>query len=162
MKLDFDAISPISGKKSVFENYDSVTGTILALCMESGYHTIKPLWKYGTDAVNSIESHIPKEYSNVKFIDDENYVWYPYMVINSKAMAILKPNIEGKNIEWAVAELTTTDDGSAPIVIRSPMQVDTKSIFYEKPDSVKVFSKECFGEALDHYYKIVYSKEETR
>jgi len=86
MKLEYDAISPITKNMCVLSEADETTGVTSHMCMESGYVTTDQLIN-GTDAVTEYERTITQLMRNVKFVDlDTNLVWYPAFLRSAVAM----------------------------------------------------------------------------
>ena len=76
MKLEYDAISPITGNKCVLEEASPHDNSISYLCMESGYTSHEHL-KEDSDFQKKYESHLTTLMLSCKHIDDDQSAWYP-------------------------------------------------------------------------------------
>jgi len=125
MKLTYDAISPISGNKTVFIE-DS-----MYLCMETGYHTYDTFLS-GTENQEWFNEQSTQYIRDTRFFDPKTMLyWYKITMFSDKS--ILYPDENG----WNVAELESTNDSETKKIIES---------------SVKTF--EQFEPALDEFYKL--------
>ena len=79
--------------------------TIFWGCLQCGY-TTNTLFIKNTDAVLSYESMMPTLYKDIKFIDEDGFVWYPNTIVKDGVGIIFPDIIEGRPIsewKWAVA-----------------------------------------------------------
>ena len=83
-----------------YERHSS--GTVAWDCITCGYTTNTLLLK-NTEAVLSYESMLPSLYTDLKFIDDEGFVWYPtYIKVEGKGI-IFADGISKDDWKWSVA-----------------------------------------------------------
>lgn len=75
MRLDYDELSPITGRKTVLKERDENLQEDMFLCMETGYHTYSS-WKLGSFNQEEFDKKSPEFIQESKFIDENNQVWY--------------------------------------------------------------------------------------
>jgi len=85
MKLTFDYINPMTGKKTVLLEGDRM------LCVETGYHTFKG-WNERDQLHIPFEQSSPDEIIRSKFTDDLGQVWFKITLFTDTI--VLKPDVD--------------------------------------------------------------------
>ena len=162
MKLDYDAISPITGNECVIIEADESTDINSYMCMESGYTTTDQ-FEIGSEHVEKYEKQITDLMKDVKFIDEElGLVWFPAFLNVQGAGMLYCTGTSRKNMKWEVAN---TVDIIGEERLKYPIPGKEGQYFTARLDTknAKKFKKNNFGSALDEYYSIVtkvYSHED--
>lgn len=85
MKLTYDYINPITGRKTVLLEGDRM------MCVETGYHTIKG-WNEVDQTHLAFESMSPDEVLRSKFTDDLGQIWFKITMFTDTIL--LKPDVD--------------------------------------------------------------------
>ena len=159
MKLEYDAISPITKNMCVLSEADEMSGVTSHMCMESGYVTTEQLIE-GTEAVTEYERTITQLMRNVKFIDPETkLVWYPAFLRSAVAM-LYCTGTSVTDMTWEVSriiELPESQRDKFPIPGREGEYYNTMI----DTANATVYDKALFENALDCFYEIVTEHYET-
>lgn len=84
MKLDYDYINPITGKKTVIMEGDRM------LCVETGYHTFKG-WNEVDKGDEIFFDISPEPVRNSRFVDETGQIWYKIILFTDSI--ILQPTL---------------------------------------------------------------------
>jgi len=154
MKLDYDAISPITGNECVIVEADQKTNINSYMCMESGYTTTDN-FIIDSDHVHEYENQISDLMKSVKFIDEElGLVWYPAF-LNIPGVGMLY--CSGKSQRTMRWEVASTVEIVGEERLKFPIPGKEGEYFTSKldTDNAQVFKKHEFETALDHFYSLV-------
>ena len=159
MKLEYDAISPITGNKCVLEEANTNDNTVSYLCMESGFTSHENLIK-GSEFEKKYESKLTELMISCKIIDTDNKVWYPTFMQLPGGMLY----IEGTSKDewnWKVAKVValSEEERKQYPIIGKPNEYHTSRLDVE---NAKQYNNGDFELALDELYNIVretYSNE---
>ena len=153
MKLEYDAISPITKNMCVLSEADDENGVTSHMCMESGYVTTEQLVQ-GSEAVTEYETSITQLMRKLKFVDSEtNLAWYPAFLRSPIAMLYCS-GTSAEDMVWEVAkiiELPESQQNKYPIPGRDGEFYNTMI------DTINatVYDKSLFENALDCFYEII-------
>lgn len=137
MKLDYDYINPITGKKTVIMEGDRM------LCVETGYHTFKGWNEVGMGDEVFFNSS-PKSVRNSRFVDDLGQVWYKITLFTDSI--VLYPTLYDG---WEVNQFRDLEEGEEPKDKLQRIQngkiqiIDAKNAiyFHEFVDALAEFDK---------------------
>lgn len=108
-KMDYDEMSPISGKRTVFVEWDEGLNDNFKLCMETGYHTYYNTWRTSnSEFITSLEKSMSNAAKNSKVVvytsDGDKVIWYPFSTFNREAA--LYPELDKLNqLKWRISKL---------------------------------------------------------
>tara|TARA_Y100000310_G_scaffold294559_1_gene325127 strand:+ start:232 stop:765 length:534 start_codon:yes stop_codon:yes gene_type:complete len=157
IKLEYDEISPISGRKCVVVEADEETNIESYICMESGYTTTDKL-KIGSKEVEYYEQTITELMKSVKYEDKERkLIWYPSFMQVPGAMLYCK-GTTFEDMEWEVATIVPIHGEER---LKYPIPGKEEEYYTSKLDveNAKTYSKREFQKAFDDLYAKV--KEEV-
>lgn len=137
MKLTFDYINPMTGKKTVLLEGDRM------MCVETGYHTHRG-WNEMDQLDCSFYESSPDPVRNSRFVDDTGQIWYLITLFTDSN--VLQP-IEGG---WEVNAFRDLRDGEEPKDLLQRVQGDKVQVL--DPECSKKFSD--FSEALNEFDKL--------
>lgn len=154
MKLDYDAISPFTGNKSVLIEPDLISGHAIATCMDTGYYTYN-VWKDGSEFVERFEETCPQIVKDTKFIDSDGLVWYK--TVGMCPSCALYPALGEDEILWKVSKLRDVLVGEEPesnltLIIPIDEQQAVTKILDE--NTTVTFKELEFKDAMDYFFKI--------
>ena len=152
MKLEYDAISPITGNKCVLIEADTQSNTESYICMESGFSTHEKLVQ-DSEFQKQYEDKCTELMLSCKFIDDDKKAWYPtFMRLPGGMLYAEGPSKDNWN--WKVAKII-------PLVgeerKKYPIVGQTGSYHESKLDveNANQYDNTDFQLALDELYNIV-------
>lgn len=120
-------------------------GITILSCMGCGFTTNELMIK-DSELVKETEEVMPELYKDIKFIDDQNQVWYP-TVINIKDKGTVFVNGTSKdNWGWAGIKAVETTNEEKQKLKGATHKSDPKTLM--------MFSKEQFDEAC-HYIGLI-------
>tara|TARA_R110002051_G_scaffold165719_1_gene236747 strand:+ start:388 stop:921 length:534 start_codon:yes stop_codon:yes gene_type:complete len=159
IKLEYDEISPLTGRKCVVVEADTETNIESYICMESGYTTSDNL-KIGSDIVNNYEQKITDLMRSVKFEDKERgLVWYPAYMQLPGAMLYCK-GTSFEDMVWEVAKVVPIigDERKKYPVLGKEEEYFTSRLDVE---NAKTYQKREFQSAFDDLYAKVKAEVEN-
>ena len=154
MKLDYDAISPITGNECVIIEADENTNINSYMCMESGYTTTDQ-FQINSKAVELYEKQITDLMREVKYTDTNlGLIWYPAFLNVPNVGMLYCIGENQSNMSWEVAG---TIDLTGEERLKYPLPGKDGEYFTSKLDTenAKKFNKDEFSEALDYFYSLV-------
>lgn len=158
MKLEYDAISPITKNMCVLSEPDETTGIMSYMCMESGYVTTDQLID-GTDQLVEFEKGLTGLMRKIKFVDPEtNLVWYPAFLRSPYAMLYCVGN-DASDMLWQVAKVVDLpkEQHDKYLVPGSDGEFYTSMIDTANATS---YDKALFENALDLFYEIIFKEQD--
>lgn len=138
MKLTYDYINPMTGKKTVLLEGDRM------MCVETGYHTIKG-WNEVDQGHLPFENMSPDEVLRSKFTDDLGQIWYKITLFTDSI--VLQPTL---NDGWEVNAFRDLNEGEEPLDKLQRVQGEKVQIL--DPECSKKFSD--FSEAVNEFDKL--------
>jgi len=85
-------------------------GIVFWDCLQCGYST-NTLLLINTDTVLSYESMLPSLFRDIKYVDEEGFVWFP-TTVNKEGIGIIFPDGTSKeDWKWAVALHIPVEEG---------------------------------------------------
>jgi len=138
MKLTYDYINPMTGKKTVLLEGDRM------LCVETGYHTFKG-WNERDQLHIPFEKYCSDPTYVSKFIDDLGQVWYKITLFTDSI--VLQPTL---NDGWEVNAFRDLEEGEKPLDKLQRVQGDKIQVL--DPECSKKFSD--FSDALNEFDKL--------
>lgn len=154
MKLEYDAISPITGNECVIIEADEKTNLNSYMCMESGYTTTDE-FKIGSEYVELYENQITDLMKAVRFQDAElNLIWYPAFLNVPHVGMLYCVGDDQSNMSWEVSaavEISGEDRKKYPIPNKEG-EYFTSRLDVENANK---FEKSQFNQALDYFYGLV-------
>ena len=154
MKLDYDAISPITGNECVIIEADENTNINSYMCMESGYTTTDQ-FQINSKAIELYEKQITDLMREVKYTDTNlGLIWYPAFLNVPNVGMLYCIGENQSNMSWEVAG---TIDLTGEERLKYPIPGKDGEYFTSKLDTenAKKFNKDEFSEALDYFYSLV-------
>jgi hypothetical protein len=152
LKLDYDEISPITGRKTVLVEEEEFSGDSVKLCMETGYQTYERLWKVeNEEIIANLENQFPYQVVDSKFIDSNDNVWYKSFLISPNVL--LYP--DGKT--WKVSFLIDLDPGNG-VPIQVPTSENTFAIKFLDEATSSVYKETEFEDALFEFQRRITEK----
>lgn len=94
MKLTFDYINPITGRKTVLLEGDRM------MCVETGYHTFRG-WNEADQFDRSFYESSPDEVRSSRFVDSLGQFWYKITLFTDTI--VLKPEYDREYDQWGWA-----------------------------------------------------------
>jgi len=158
IKLEYDEISPLSGRKCVVVEADEETNIESYICMESGYTTTDKL-KIGSKEIEQYEQTITELMKSVRVEDKERgLVWYPAFMQMPGAMLYVK-GTSFKDMKWEVAKIVSIQGEER---LKYPVPGKEGEYFTSRLDveNAKTYSKKDFQKAFEALYAKV--KEEIK
>ncbi len=110
MRLRYDSLSPFTGRETVLEEYDEISGQTFKMCMETGFSTYSN-WISGSDAVESFKISAPDFVIDSEIVDNSNLVWFMSPTISRNV--VLFPYMK----KWLVGKLSEHHIDS-PIILK--------------------------------------------
>lgn len=142
MKLNYDRISPITGKLSVMDEMDD-EGIVMSLDMDTGYQTYS-VWVDGSDEVKRFEDTSPPIVTETKFTDPETHqVWFKATLFGNGR--VLYPDRE----KWKVGQFRLIEDVSEPRFHWATMKI-AEDVFTLDDATAKTY--DTFEEAFTNYF----------
>jgi len=157
IKLEYDEISPLTGRKCVVVEADEETNIESYICMESGYTTSDNLKIESTETLHDYEQTITELMKAVKFEDKERGLfWYPAFMQVPGAMLYCK----GASFDEMVWEVARIVDIIGEERLKYPVPGKEGEYHTSRLDveNAKTYSKRDFQSAFDDLYAKV--KEE--
>lgn len=136
MKLTYDYINPITGKKTVLLEGDRM------MCVETGYHTFKG-WNEMDQLHVPFENASPDEVVQSKFVDDLGQVWFKITLFTDTI--VLQPMKGG----WEVNQFRDLKEGEEPKDFLQRVQADKIQVL--DPEFAQWF--EDFADAINEFDK---------
>lgn len=154
MRLQYDGLSPITGKNTLLIESDPVLGEI-KMCMESGYQTYTSTWKLDNEeAIENIEENFPQCVVESRVVDDNGNVWYRTFLISPNVL-LYPDEIDDGVFVWKVSTLTDFDPGEG--VPYSVPQSDGSILNrYLDDKNAVVFNDDQFEDALFAFQSLIY------
>ena len=152
MKLEYDAISPITGNRCVLEEAEPNSNTTSYLCMESGFTSHEHLHDE-SEFQEKYEQHLTELMVSCKVIDDDNRAWYPTFMQLPGGMLYA----EGKSAQswkWKVAKVIPIL-GEERLKYPIPGKQNEYHTSRLDVDNAKTYDNNDFQTALDELYSIV-------
>lgn len=160
--FDYDEISPISGKKTVFVEIDEAMNDTFKMCMSTGYHTYYKSWRLSNrEIIDKIESSMSKTQRDYRFdvkVGGDKVLWYPFSAFSEHAA--LNPIIDKEHgIEWELSTLTKVDDIDLIVsgikIYKLPKIINDKMVIVllaPSNDTVKLFDdfETAYGEYMSY------------
>ena len=129
LNIDYDMVSPISGKKAVFVEETDNRQTYMD--MSTGYVSYDTLLNE-SDEQQHIEKSMPSVVIENKFIDDSGIVWYPcHMNLMNLAVMYPEPTEDKDGINYTVAEIIQKEDGESYISEGQTFEMDNFEMAYD-------------------------------
>lgn len=129
LNIDYDMVSPISGKKAVFVEETDNRQTYMD--MSTGYVSYDTLLNE-SDEQQLIEKSMPSVVIENKFIDDSGIVWYPcHMNLMNLAVMYPEPTEDKDGINYTVAEIIQKEDGESYISGGQTFEMDNFEMAYD-------------------------------
>ena len=138
MKLLYDYINPMTGKKTVLLEGDRM------MCVESGYHTHRG-WNEKDQGHLPFEKYCSDPTYVSKFVDDKGQIWYKITLLTDSI--VLQPTLTD---EWELNQFRDLNEGEEPL--DKLQRVQGNKIQVLDPESSKKFSN--FEEALNEFDKL--------
>lgn len=156
--MEYDEISPITGKHVVLIEADPQTGIESRICMESGYTTSEKL-KIGSQDVLDYESAGMTEFMKaVRHVDESlGTIWYPAFIQMQGSMLYCERVSPNTNIlSWKVARVVVLNEKEK---LNYPIPGKDNEYYSSKLDveNALTFDRFQFKAALDQCY--AYAKE---
>jgi hypothetical protein len=153
MKLEYDAMSPITGTNTVLIEADETTNTESRLCTASGY-TTKDTWKVGSDVIEQIEQRMPAIVVSKRYEDTElNQYWYLF-TMSTPYGTIYPYGKDNNKWYWIVTPVVDVDAAE-----KEKYPVPGKpGEFYDSRLAIEhsqAFDSDKFEEALDSFYDLI-------
>lgn len=148
MRLNYDAISPITGRKTVLVEFDEQSGQEVLLCMETGYQTYTN-WIQGSEELEAFEEKSPDCVLETCFVEPENkQVWYKTTMF--RAGKILYPDGE----VWKVATFKPFQENTDDRFGWAVMKIK-EDVFIPDDENATVFDQNQFEDAFFDLYSSV-------
>ena len=129
LNIDYDMVSPISGKKSVF--VETVNDRSTYMDMSTGYVSYDTLLNE-SDEQQRIEESMPSVVIENKYIDDSGIVWYPcHMNLMNLAVMYPEPTEDKDGINYTVAEIIQKEDGESYISEGQTFEINNFEMAYD-------------------------------
>ena len=154
IKLEYDEISPLTGRKCVVVEADEETNIESYICMESGYTTSDNLKIGSIEALHDYEQTITELMKAVKFEDKERGLfWYPAFMQVPGAMLYCK----GASFDEMVWEVARIVDIIGEERLKYPVPGKDEEYFTSKldVDNANIYNTGDFKLALEDLYDIV-------
>ena len=153
MKLEYDAISPITKNMCVLSEADDSNGIASHMCMESGFVTTDQLVE-GSEAVTEYEKSITQLMRKLRFVDlDTNLVWYPAFLRSPIAMLYCS-GTDATDMIWEVAKIIELPESQQN---KFPIPGQDGEFYSTMIDTANatLYDKALFENALDCFYEII-------
>jgi hypothetical protein len=138
MKLTYDYINPMTGKKTVLLEDDRM------MCAETGYHTFKG-WNERDMLHVPFERECSDAVFNSEFVDDFGQVWFKITLLTNSVS--LQPTIDYK---WEVNKFRDLEDGELPLNKLQRQQGNRIQVL--DPNCAKYFDE--FSDAICEFDKL--------
>ncbi len=153
MRLNYDNISPISGKQSVLSEYDDQHQCWMHLCMDTGYHTYDK-WKIGSEAVELFEKSCPELVISSKIAFGDQ-LWYKIIMMTYDT--IIYPDVYDGDYIWKVTNFKSSDNDEE--IERSPIKIvvptpDGPEIKIVDDENAKIFGELNFEDAVIEFHRL--------
>jgi hypothetical protein len=153
MRLVFDEISPITGRKTVLVEADETMQDHVKLCMETGYQTCVRKWVEGSETLAEHETKVPDIVLRRRFVEEgTNNVWFLSVLFCQNV--VLTPVDHGDGYQWAVIPLkpVTEDTDLSSVTVLTLMVDDQPVMKYLDTTAALPFAPDQFETALNSYY----------
>lgn len=107
MRLNYDRISPFTGKLSVLDEYDEQTNTVMSLDMDTGYQSYD-VWIEGSEELERYEEASPDIILETRYVEPKTrQVWFKTTLFGRGI--VLYPDAE----KWKVGQFKPIVDASS-------------------------------------------------
>jgi hypothetical protein len=153
-KINYDAISPITGNECVLEEADEQTGVVSMICMETGFTTTDQL-VFESEAQETYEAGLTELMKQARVIDAVGLCWYPAFMQLPGAM--MYPDGDASNFHYEIAEVVeiTGEDRKNYPVPGKDGEYFTARLDVENATH---FEMKQFETALNFFYETVNKK----
>ena len=129
LDIDYDMVSPISGKKSVF--VETINDRSTYMDMSTGYVSYDTLLNESEEQ-QQLEKSMPSVVIENKFIDDSGMVWYPcHMNLMNLAVMYPEPTESNDGINYTVAEIIQNEGGESYVSEGQSFEMDNFEMAYD-------------------------------
>jgi hypothetical protein len=147
MRLNYDRVSPITGKMTVLDEFDELTNTVMSLDMETGYQTYDD-WIEGGEAIERFEETSPDIVLETRFVESKSrQVWYKTTLFSRGI--VLYP--DGK--KWKVSQFKPAGDNPTPAFTWATMKIGEDVFVMDDTNAIE-FGEFEFEDAFFKFHEL--------